>query len=112
MEWTRMQENKYDDRTIFRVFKTYEKLMLLSFLLCISLVVGAILAIPVAGDKKPLLFENKQETEGLGGILEEAQVQSSGKNELTVDNLDDPYGEPISTLEKNMKRNRTVIRKM
>ena len=95
-----MQKNKYDDRTIFRVFKTYEKLMLLSFLLCISLVVGAILAIPVAGDKKPLLFENKQETEGLGGILEEAQVQSSDKNELTVDNLNDFYGEPISTLEK------------
>lgn len=95
-----MQGNKYDGRTISRVFKAYKILMLLSFFLCVSLVLGAILASPVAGDKKPILLANEQEVEGLGRTAEEAQVQTSGKNGPKVDNLNDSYEDTISAFER------------
>ena len=95
-----MQGNKYDGKTIFRVFKAYKKIMLLSFFLFISLVVGAIVAIPVAGDKNPLLLANEEKAEEIGGIPEEPQVKISSKNDLTEDNLNDSFGEDISPLER------------
>ncbi|MDR3599306.1 MAG: LCP family protein [Desulfosporosinus sp.] len=88
-----MQGNKYFGRTIFRVFKAYRKLRLFSFLLCVSLVLGAILASPIAGDKKPLLLANGQEGEGARGSAEGTQIQTSGRNDSIVNNLSDSSGE-------------------
>ena len=94
-----MQGNKYNGRTIFRVFKAYKRLMLLTFFLCVGLVLGIVLASPVSGDKKPILLANEQEVEGSNSIPEEVQVQTSGKSDPIVDNLNDSSEETISDFE-------------
>ncbi|WP_040411356.1 LCP family protein [Desulfosporosinus sp. OT] len=89
-----MQGNKYDGRTISRIFKAYKKIMQFSFLLCVGLVLGAILASPVTGDKKPMLLANEQEEGESSKITEEAHVETSGKNDPIADNVKDSSKEP------------------
>ncbi|MDR3585289.1 MAG: LCP family protein [Desulfosporosinus sp.] len=85
-----MQGNNYAGKPISWVLKLYAILKLCSFFLCTSLVLGAILASPVAGDKKSILLGSKPEME-----------ESSAKTEPIVDNFNDPSGEAISALERN-----------
>jgi len=86
-----MQGNKYDGRTISRVFKAYKKPRLLILFLCVSLALSAIFASPVAGDKK-LIFANGQE---VNGSSKDAQLQISSEN-----GLNDAHGETSSAFER------------
>ncbi|WP_083236989.1 LCP family protein [Desulfosporosinus sp. BG] len=97
MEWTRMQGNKYDGRTISRIFKANKKIMQFAFLLCVGLVLGAILASPVTGDKKPMLLANEQGEGESSKITEEAHVETSGKNNPIADDVNDSSPTPEAT---------------
>lgn len=96
-----MQGNKYDRRTISRVFKTSKRIMLFSGLLFIGIVIGAILACPAAGDKNHLLLADKQEGETSNIISEEPHLPISKQSEPLIDSSDGPpYEEPPSALTK------------
>ncbi|ODA39043.1 Cell envelope-associated transcriptional attenuator [Desulfosporosinus sp. BG] len=92
-----MQGNKYDGRTISRIFKANKKIMQFAFLLCVGLVLGAILASPVTGDKKPMLLANEQGEGESSKITEEAHVETSGKNNPIADDVNDSSPTPEAT---------------
>lgn len=94
-----MQEKNTE--LISRVFKVAQKLMLFSFLLCVGLVIGAILARVIIWDKKPLLLANEPKIEESNHP--EALPQRGSKN-LAEDNFNSSKG-----LEPNRGEKRFTV---
>ena len=94
-----MQGNKYDGRRISRVFKVNKKLMLLSFFLGISLVLGAILVRPIGWDKNAGFLVNVQKIRKYGKLNQEKRPITGGVIDSSADTLNDSSGETSSALE-------------
>lgn len=95
-----MQENKCYGKMILRVFKEYKKNMFLGFILGVSLVLSAVLVSHVVGDKTPLLRTSEHKEGATSRLGEEAQVQTSGQNDSTLDIPADPFRESIPVFKK------------
>ena len=95
-----MQGNKYNRRTISRVFKASKRIILFSCLLFIGIVVGAILASPVAGDKSSPLLASKQEEVSSNIISEEVHLPTNNQSEPIVDSSNGISEESPTVLKK------------
>ncbi|HEY8909787.1 MAG TPA: LCP family protein [Desulfosporosinus sp.] len=90
-----MQGEKYDVRTIFRVFLVYKKPMFIGLFLGVSLVLGAVLVSQVVGnEKRPIHRAPNLEVRESSQLEETVQLDTNGQNEQEVDEVPEPVAEP------------------
>ncbi|HWQ41344.1 MAG TPA: LCP family protein, partial [Desulfosporosinus sp.] len=101
MEWTRMQEDKYDGRTIFRVLMSYKKPILLGLFLGISLVLGAVLVSQVVGnEKKAIIYAVEHGVRESSQLREKIQQQTSNQSEQEFNDVQEPLMESLPVIQE------------